>query len=202
MLRIYGSLPSRVFRCLWMLEECGVAYEHVRIPFADVSGPAYRALNPNARVPTLIDGDLVLWESLAINLYLAQRYGGSLWPAGEPARAHTLQWTMFAVAEIEPHTETLLRNRVLLPPSERSAEAAARAERELVRPLGILDGFLADHRFLTGPAFAAADLNLASVLSSALLSGMPLDRFAEVAGWLQACLKRPYPYPFFSRRLT
>src|SRR5262249_18009184 len=109
-----------------MLEECGVAYEHVRIPFADLSGAAYAGLNPNARVPTLIDGDLVLWESLAINLYLAQRYGGSLWPAGEPARAHTLQWTMFAVTELEPYIETMLRNRVLLPPAERSAEQAAR----------------------------------------------------------------------------
>ena len=84
MIRIYGITQSRAFRPLWLLEELGVEYEHVRLDYrgADLNSPGFRALNPNGRVPTLVDGELVLWESMAIDLYLARNYGATtgLWP--------------------------------------------------------------------------------------------------------------------------
>jgi glutathione S-transferase len=82
MIKLYGIPASRASRCLWMLEELGVKYENVPTHFiGDVKKPDYLKLNPNGHIPTLDDEGLVLWESLAINLHLARKYGkGSLWP--------------------------------------------------------------------------------------------------------------------------
>ena len=80
MLQLYGNPRSRAMRCLWMLEEMGKPYELIEKSTRadDLQSADYRRLNPNARIPTLVDGDLVLWESMAINLYLAQKYEGPM----------------------------------------------------------------------------------------------------------------------------
>ncbi len=75
---VYGAAPSRTYRCLWLLEELGLECERELIRSDDDAAKrsAYLELNPNGRVPCLVDGDPVLFESLAINLYLMRRYGG------------------------------------------------------------------------------------------------------------------------------
>ena len=80
MLQLYGNSRSRAMRCLWMLEEMGKPYQLIEKSTRadDLQDSEYLRLNPNARIPTLVDGDLVLWESMAINLYLAQRYEGPM----------------------------------------------------------------------------------------------------------------------------
>jgi glutathione S-transferase len=80
MLELYGNPRSRAMRCLWMLEEIGVPYRLIEKSTSadDLQIPEYLRLNPNARIPTLVDGSFVLWESLAINLYLAQKYEGPM----------------------------------------------------------------------------------------------------------------------------
>jgi glutathione S-transferase len=78
MLQLYGNSRSRAMRCLWMLEEMGKPYQLMEktTRVDDLLSAEYLRLNPNARIPTLVDGDLVLWESMAVNLYLAQKYEG------------------------------------------------------------------------------------------------------------------------------
>ncbi len=106
MIRIYGTPMTRAIRPLWLLEELGVPYELVRTDFA---GGATRTteflkINPNGHVPALVDGDLVLFESMAINLYLAEKYGkGTLWPGSEHDRAQTVQWSFWAITECEAY---------------------------------------------------------------------------------------------------
>ena len=80
MLQLYGNSRSRAMRCLWMLEEMGKPYQLIEKSTRpdDLQNAEYLRLNPNARIPTLVDGDLVLWESMAINLYLAQKYEGPM----------------------------------------------------------------------------------------------------------------------------
>src|ERR1700756_1362115 len=80
MLQLYGNPRSRAMRCLWMLEEMGRPYQLMEKSTRadDLHSAEYLRLNPNARIPTLVDGDLVLWESMAINLYLAQKYEGPM----------------------------------------------------------------------------------------------------------------------------
>src|SRR5215510_10696021 len=80
MLKLYGNALSRAMRCLWMLEEMGEPYQLIEksTRAEDLQSADYLRLNPNALIPTLVDGDVVLWESMAINLYLAQKYDGPM----------------------------------------------------------------------------------------------------------------------------
>jgi len=83
MIKLYGIPRSRTIRPLWMLEELGLPYENVKVSFVnETRTPAFLNLNPNGRIPVLQDGNLTLWESMAINLYLARRYDKGLWPKG------------------------------------------------------------------------------------------------------------------------
>ncbi|MGA1677686.1 MAG: glutathione S-transferase N-terminal domain-containing protein, partial [Pseudomonadales bacterium] len=80
-LTVYGQSQSRAVRALWMVEELGVPFTHVPTRFADeAKSTAFRAVNPNGRVPTIDDDGFVVFESMAINLYLAKRFGGPLAP--------------------------------------------------------------------------------------------------------------------------
>jgi glutathione S-transferase len=89
MLKLYGHARSRASRSLWMLEEVGIPYEHVPIrPHTESREPQYLRINPNGHIPSLDDDGFILWESLAINLYLAEKYAKPpLWPADVQARA-------------------------------------------------------------------------------------------------------------------
>jgi glutathione S-transferase len=81
--KLSGISESRAIRAIWGIEETGIDYEHVPVNYgADSKAGDYLAVNPNGRIPALIDGDLQLFESMAINLYLAKHYGGALYPAG------------------------------------------------------------------------------------------------------------------------
>ena len=76
-LKIYGVARSRAFRTLWMAKELGLDYEHIKVDFAtgETRRPEHLALNPNGHVPVIDDDGFILWESMAINLYLAKKYG-------------------------------------------------------------------------------------------------------------------------------
>ena len=104
MIKIYGQIMSRAPRCLWLLEEADVPYELV--PVNQMEGEAQKpevlAVNPNGKVPAMEDGDLKLFESMAINLYLGRKYGGPLWPSEEADQARTTQWSFWGMTEIEP----------------------------------------------------------------------------------------------------
>ena len=96
MLTLYGSSQGRPSRSLIALEELGLAYKQVAMkPWDNAADAAtLAALNPNARVPALEDDGLVVWESMAMNLYLGDRYGGPLWPADPRQRAALYQWSV------------------------------------------------------------------------------------------------------------
>ena len=97
-MKLYGTPASRAMRSIWAAEEVGVDYELIPTSFLEESKTSeYLAINPNGRIPALVDGDLVLFESMAINLYLAKTYGGKLYPGNPHDEARALQWTIEAV---------------------------------------------------------------------------------------------------------
>jgi glutathione S-transferase len=193
MIRLYGTRQSRATRCLWALEELGVPYELVVTNLAtDAKTPAYREINPNARVPALVDGELKLFESLAINLYLAKTYDKSgLYPRSPADEARAIQWSIWVMTEAEPGLLAILMNRMILPPAERSESAAQAAQEKLAQPFAVLDGVLADRKYLLGDAFTIADLNVAAVLSWAVLCKLDLSKTPHTRRWLEECLARP-----------
>jgi glutathione S-transferase len=192
MIKLYGVPMSRALRCLWALEEIGLDYENVAVNFVEeAKKPQYLAINPNGRIPALVDGDLTLFESMAINLYLAKKYDGGLQPKSLEDEARAVQWSFWGMTELEPHLLKLLQHRVLLPEDQRNASEAEAGAEALQAPLGVLDGALADRAYLLGDAFSIADLNVASVLSWAIFVGLDLAGFPRAKAWFDACLGRP-----------
>jgi len=150
-----------------------------------------RPLNPNGHIPTLQDGDLVLWESLAINLYLARRYDRGLWPKTIEDEGRAFQWSIWAMTELEEPLLTVLSNRVFYPEAQRDAKKADDAAARFTGPLGVLNGALKGGSYLLGDTFTVADLNVASVLTWAPPAGLDLGAAPNAQAWLGRCTARP-----------
>lgn len=188
--KIYGVPQSRASRVLWCARELKLDFELVETDFkVGAKQPEYLKINPNGRVPAIIDGDVVMFESHAINLYLAGKYGtGGLNPSTEAGRAHALQWTLWGMNEVEADLQRIMRGRVN---SQNDLEGAAEAEKKLAAPLKVLDGMLAGKTYLEEERFTVADLNLAQVFANFTRSGMDLSPWPNVKAWLERCLGRP-----------
>jgi glutathione S-transferase len=195
MITIYGIAASRAFRTYWMAEELGLEYQRVPLDFHGdgLRQPEYLALNPNGRIPTLCDGDFVIWESMAINSYLAEKYdnGRGLWPDSVESRALTGQWTHWVMSEVEGPLLTCLMHSRVLPEDKRDPAKASRSQGLLRKPFTILDAALADREYLVDDRFTVADLNVAAVLSWAKPARLDLKPYPRLDAWLKRCLDRP-----------
>lgn len=191
MLRIHGSARSRALRTLWMVGELGLDYQHEdllpRSP--GTKTPAYLALNPNARVPTIEDDGFVLSESMAINLYLAKKHNSPLYPKSLQEEALCWQWSLWETDRLDRQIVNYQNHSSGLPEAERKPAVAEAAWAEMVPALDVLDGALARSGWLVGSAFSIADLNVASALYRGLT--LDLSRWPRVAKWLHACWDRP-----------
>ncbi len=193
MIKIYGTSQSRAARSLWALEELGLKYEHVPLsPAGDTRKPDYLKINPNGHIPAIDDDGTILWESMAINLYLAEKYGKApLWPATVEGHGAAYQWSFWGMTEAEPHLVTILMHRMFLPAEQRSEQAVANATGALKAPCAVLDGHLKGRDHLLGKDFTIADLNVASVMSLVMLVKVDLSATPTAQAWLSKCLARP-----------
>jgi glutathione S-transferase len=191
MIKLYGTAMSRSARCLWALEELGLEYEHIPTAVADAKKPENLKLNPNGHVPVLDDNGTILCESMAINLYLAGKYGKApFWPASSEDRGRAYQWSFWAMTEVEPHLIAILRHRILNPPEQRDEKAAQQAAEALKAPLKVLNEHLSARPWLLGNDFTVADLNVASVMSFALLVRLDMSAAPAALAWLQKSVSR------------
>jgi glutathione S-transferase len=176
-----------------MLEEMGEPYRLMeKTTRADeLQSAEYVRLNPNARIPTLVDGDFVLWESMAINLYLAQKYSGPMHCADPNVLGLATQWSLWAMLEMEALLLDLLQHRAVLPEFARDTSHAERDELLLRKPLGVLDDTLTERNYLASGQFTVADLNVASILAWGKMGRLDLSPHPNVARWLDSCFGRP-----------
>jgi glutathione S-transferase len=189
---LYGISGSRALRAIWGIEEVGIAYEHVPVSYgADSKSAAHLAVNPNGRIPALVDGDLQLFESMAINLYLAKRYGGALYPVGINDEAKAWQWSVWAISEIEPLQMQIVIQKFFTPEERRNPKVSEGAAKGLQRPLRVLDAALAGRDWLIGDAFSVADLNVASVMHLMKTVAFGYAEHPNVQRWADACYARP-----------
>lgn len=204
-LTIYGVLRSRASRTVWLAHELGIPFRHVPViqgyrlpdPHApdaplNTSSAEFLAINPNGLVPAVeIDG-LVMHESLAINLHVAKRHGGPLAPADLNEDGLMTMWSLWAAAECEPDTLSILTKgagRADRPADPARAEAARAS---LMTRLPALEAALRDGGgHPVGQRFTAADINLAEVLRYAQGAPELFRAHPEIARWIGACQARP-----------
>ena len=122
-LRIYGIARTRAYRALWMAMELGLDYQHLPIEIGDAGArsPEFLAINPNGRLPVIVDDGFVLFESLAITLYLAKKHG-KLYPATREGEARAWQWSFWSIAEVDRGVNIWSLHAVRLPPQERASQ--------------------------------------------------------------------------------
>ncbi len=191
-MKLYGTPGSRALRSIWAAEEVGVDYELIPTSFLEESKTSeYLAINPNGRIPALVDGDLVLFESMAINLYLAKTYGGKLYPSNPYDEARALQWTIWGMTELEPHLIPMVLHKMFLPEDQRDPAVVSKAEAEVERPLAVLDAHVSEREYLLGGDFTIADLNLAGALSTANFVSFDFSKFENASRWMSRCAGRP-----------
>ena len=129
-MKVYFAPQSRAVRTVWLLEEIGKPYELVKFTLGqkEMRGPDYTAINPNGRVPTVVDGDSNISESTAIAQYLAAKYAPGLAPGPKAQNfAEYLQWLHYSEGMIMPPINNYVVETILLPPERRNEEIAMRA---------------------------------------------------------------------------
>ena len=158
-MKVYFAPQSRAVRTVWLLEEIGLPYELEKFQLGqkEMRAPGYLAINPNGRVPTIIDGDVTITESTAIAQYLSAKYAPAL-SVGPQAQnfANYLQWLHYAEGMIMPPINNYVVETILLPPERRNDEIAMRALKLLNRTLGAVEQHMEGQKFLAGD-FTIAD---------------------------------------------
>ena len=192
-LKVYGVPPTRVLRALWLLNELGLDYELMpTAPLSeDVRSTEFLALNPAGKVPVLIDGDVVLTESSAIQLYLAEKFpGAGLIPQDIGERAQMYRWIFFLVTEIEQPLWRIARNTVIYPEHKRMPADIGTATEECKAMLAVLEKHMQGRDYLVGDRLSVADLNAAYTLDWAREAGM-----LEATPVLRAYVEKMYARP-------
>jgi glutathione S-transferase len=201
-LKIYGIAASRASRPLWVAHELGLDYEHVPVPYQGgaTRTPEFLAINPNGHIPAIDDNGVLVWESMACTLYLADRFkaaDGSSLAAQNPAElAEILRWTFWSVTECEKDALTVLMHTVAMPADKRKPLLAEEAARRLVAPLAVLEQHLRGTgaeplAYLAGERFTVADVAVASILAWVRSARELLAAYPCTVAWLERCLKRP-----------
>jgi GST-like protein len=171
------------------LEEMGLPYEVRVIDFATNEQKAdwYVALNPNGRIPTLVDDGFALFESGAILLYLAEKTGKFL-PRDPQGRSRVIQWLMFQMSGVGPMMGQA--NVFLRYFPEKIQAAIDRYQREVTRLFGVIDRQLAGNQFIAGD-YSIADIALWPWVSGYEWSGVSVEEFAHLQRWLAEVGARP-----------
>ena len=197
-MKLYYAPQTRAGRPRWLLEELGAPYELVRLDFSkgEHKAPEYMKIHPHGAVPALVDGDVAMFESAAICMYLADKFADKRLapPVGTPARATYYQWMVYSMATLEPPVLQIFLNTVMLPEAERSTAAVEKARAAFTQVADVLERALAGRTHLLGEQFSAADVMIGSTLNWASFMGLLKGRTA-----LEAYVKRLAERPAFQR---
>lgn len=195
MIKIYGSPKSSAGRVYWMLEELGLPYERVPLNMSqrEHKAPEFLKLNPNGKVPCLVDGTFVLWESMAITDYLLQKYGqhtqlGAKTPEETGLMA---QWSYWSILEMQKHAVEWLIQVHFMPADRKDPAIVEKAQKALLPLFTLLDQALTNKSYLIGNRFTLADLHMASVVNVAVGLGFNVANYPAVHTWIKACHDRP-----------
>jgi glutathione S-transferase len=207
-LKIWGRANSvNVQKVLWCLSELNLEYERIDagMQFGRNDEPDYLQMNPNGRVPTLVDGDFVLWESNSIMRYLCLAYGGetSIYPQGPKGRAGVDRWLDWTLSSVQPVDRPVFWALVRTPPEQRDMVAIQRdADAEAV-VWCIADRQLATRRFIEGDSFTLTDIALGCYARRWFgVEGVRKPKLANLERWFAQFATRPGFAQFVARPMS
>ena len=199
-MKLYEFAPTRSIRARWALQELGVSFEAVTVNLVagEHRDPEFLAINPAGKLPVLVDGEMVLTESVAIVLYLAEKYPDrGLIPADLRQRAQVYRWLLFTATELEQPLWRIARHTFVYPEHQRLPGDVPIARQEFTAMAAVLEEHMQGRRFVVGDSLTVADLVLAYTLDWAnetqLLDGLPQ---------LQSYMKRMYQRPSAPPRIA
>jgi glutathione S-transferase len=196
-MKIYWIKAQAPQRVLALVKHLGIAAEFVQIDLmgGGLKSPGYAALNPNMKVPTLIDGDVVLWESSAIMAYLCIKAGSDMWPANNPAeQVEVLRWLSWNDCHWAPavspfYFEHIVKASFGIGPA--NLESLKTAAADLTRFGKVLDAHLGGRKFVACGRLTIADFQLASMASYWRESAMPLQACSNITRWIEELKRIP-----------
>lgn len=193
MLRLLGRNTSgNVQKVIFLLEELGTPYarEDYGRQFNNTQDAAYLKLNPNGKVPTLVDGGVVVWESNTILRYLCNKLKtDTLYPSDPAARTEVERWMDWLLASVNPYYVAIFKDSKK-PANERAASFEADAK-ELAAQLSILDGALAGKPWIAGQDFTIADIALGPIMHRCLDFPIALPALPNLKAWRAKLAERP-----------
>lgn len=192
-MKLFGMPGSRSQRALWGLKEVDADFEFISVNLLDGEHkrPDFLRINPAGKIPVLVDGDLVVPESAAIVLYLAEKYPEKgLMPVDLSERAQVYRWVMFAVTELEQPLWRMTRHAFLYPPDKRLPADIELARDDFIAMAAILDKHLEGRRFIVGDTLTVADCVTVYLIDWANERGL-IDTFPRLQAYLQALYARP-----------
>ncbi|MBC7537478.1 MAG: glutathione S-transferase family protein [Bacteriovorax sp.] len=193
MITLYGSPRSSAGRCIWALEEAGVPFttKDVDMRNKEHKSAEFLKINPMGKVPALVDGDVTLFESMAINYYIADAYKKELLGTTPAERGLNMQWSFWATSELQGPIIEIFIQKVFMPDDKRDNNVIENNLKKLPDLLSVLNTSLAGKKYLVGDQFTIADINTASVVSICPMIGVDLKAYSNIEGWLGAISDRP-----------
>lgn len=193
MMKLYEFGPTRSLRARWMLQELGVEFEALTVNLAagEHRHPEFLQINPAGKVPVLVDGDLILNESVAIVQYLGEKYPeGGFIPTDARLRADAHRWTLFTVTELEQPLWRISRHTALLPEEDRSPADVALARRDFLPMATVLENHMKGRAHVVGDRVTTADFIIAYTLDWADEAQL-LGEFPTLRSYLERMYARP-----------
>jgi glutathione S-transferase len=204
MLKLYGAPPTRALRVLWLLNELGLKYELIPVNILEGENKSddFLSLNPAAKVPVLIDGDEVITESSAIQLYLAEKYPqAGFIPKSIEDRAQMYRWIFFLVTEIEQPLWRIAHHEIIYPKAKRLPQEIDLARQECKEMVAVLERHMTRRDFIVGDHLSVADFNAAYILDWANEQKILVDA-PRLLQFLKSMYARPTAPPTIAKALA
>jgi glutathione S-transferase len=192
-MKLYEFAPTRSIRARWILQELGIDFEAISVdlPAREHYAAEFLELNPAGKVPVLVDGDLVLSESVAIVLYLAEKHPDrGFIPFDPQLRADTYRWILFTVTELEQPLWRITKHTNIFPEQERIPADVALARREFLPMAAVLENHMKGRAYVVGDRLTAADFIVAYTLDWADLVQL-LGECPNLRSYLERMYARP-----------